>query len=336
MAEPLTVGAAPGRRGPRIARRLLIGVALGAPSLLYLAPEVYGLETTSPFVQLVAFRPYLAAAQLLLALIGVLLRRRWWPTAGLVAGVSVVVLGSVLPRAVPAPPPDGPAAGTLTVLTFNVYQGRADVLALAGAMSAYRPDVVVLPEGNEDFEQSLEPLVRPLGYHVPGRRTRDQQVDDDIAVLVSPRLGRVTATAPRLDTRFQWLQLDGGGLGDVGVVAVHATSPKPSSVPAWAEDLAALRRWCAPGGGPIVVAGDLNATLDHAPLRADSSGCVDAAAATGRGLQPTWPTRWPGWLGVQIDHVFTSGGVAARTVSVLDLPGSDHRALLAELAVPPR
>jgi endonuclease/exonuclease/phosphatase (EEP) superfamily protein YafD len=80
----------------------------------------------------------------------------------------------------------------------------------------------------------------------------------------------------------------------------------------------------------------MNATLDHAPLRSAVTGCTDAAADVGQGLVATWPTRWPRWFGVQIDHVFTGGGLRAASAQVLDLPGSDHRALLTRIVLPPR
>jgi endonuclease/exonuclease/phosphatase (EEP) superfamily protein YafD len=39
----------------------------------------------------------------------------------------------------------------------------------------------------------------------------------------------------------------------------------------------------------------------------------------------------PRWLGFRIDHVLAGGGIAVRDTRVLDLPGSDHRAVLAHL-----
>jgi endonuclease/exonuclease/phosphatase (EEP) superfamily protein YafD len=99
-------------------------------------------------------------------------------------------------------------------------------------------------------------------------------------------------------------------------------------------ELGLLRTWLAEGAGPHVVVGDLNATLDHAPLRAALSGARDVAADVGQGLTSTWPTALPRWLGVQIDHVLVGGGVHPAAARVLDLPGSDHRALLARVVLP--
>jgi endonuclease/exonuclease/phosphatase (EEP) superfamily protein YafD len=80
-----------------------------------------------------------------------------------------------------------------------------------------------------------------------------------------------------------------------------------------------------------MVVGDFNATTDHRDFRSGTAGCTDAAAARGESLTATWPAAWPRWAGAQIDHVLTRGGPQARSVEVLDVPGSDHRGLLVRL-----
>ena len=62
----------------------------------------------------------------------------------------------------------------------------------------------------------------------------------------------------------------------------------------------------------------------------------DAATATGSSLVPTWRSSFPRWFGAQIDHVLTrpgahGAGPEARSVEVVPVPGSDHRALLTRL-----
>ena len=84
-----------------------------------------------------------------------------------------------------------------------------------------------------------------------------------------------------------------------------------------------------------VLAGDFNATLDHSMLRAGMVGCDDAAAQRGDGLIPTWgPTQRTRAIGPQIDHVLATRGIQAASFQVLDLPGSDHHAILATLRLP--
>src|SRR5580692_3472613 len=94
-----------------------------------------------------------------------------------------------------------------------------------------------------------------------------------------------------------------------------------------------------PGGAvscPRCPAGDFNATLDHAQFRRLlSRGYLDAASQAGNGLSFTWgprPGRRPTLL--TIDHVLVDRRCAVLTTSAHWLPGSDHRALYAELRLP--
>lgn len=144
----------------------------------------------------------------------------------------------------------------------------------------------------------------------------------------------MTAEPLPLDTKFRWIQVTGGALGTIRVVAVHAAPPIPALMQDWISELGMLQQWCAPGRGANIVIGDVNATLDHSPLLSGSTSCTDAAADRGQGLVATWPSYWPRWFGVQIDHVFTAGGLRPVSLEVLDMPGSDHRALLTRVVVP--
>jgi endonuclease/exonuclease/phosphatase (EEP) superfamily protein YafD len=67
-------------------------------------------------------------------------------------------------------------------------------------------------------------------------------------------------------------------------------------------------------------------------LREAMTGCGDAASQRGSALVPTWPTSMPRWLGTEIDHVFSNTG-HAESFEVLDLPYSDHRAILTTLRI---
>jgi endonuclease/exonuclease/phosphatase (EEP) superfamily protein YafD len=311
---------------------LVIAVVLGVLAAVFLAPELFGLAEVLPFAALVAFRPAAAVGLLVLAVLVVLVRRRWWPVALAVWVVAAVALGVVVSRAIAGQAP-GPGP-TLTLLSFNVYDGHADVLTLARIIHAARPDVVVLPEAGVRYRQLLMPRVAGLGYRSWSTEPPDGEDVNGIVVLAAPWLGVVTAEPVPLDTKFRWMQVSGGALGAVRVVAVHAVAPVPGLMQDWISELGMLQRWCAPGRGANIVVGDVNATLDHRPLRSGITGCADAAANRGQGLAATWPSSWPRWFGVQIDHVFTAGGLRPGSLQVLDIPGSDHRALLTRVVVP--
>jgi len=114
--------------------------------------------------------------------------------------------------------------------------------------------------------------------------------------------------------------------------SVHTTPPTVASA-SWSRDLDALPP--AGEGPPRILLGDFNATLDQSEFRdLLGRGYADAGATLGNGLEPTWPTnrRFPPL--VTIDHVLADRRVGIRDYAVEDLPGSDHRAVYAELSLP--
>lgn len=70
--------------------------------------------------------------------------------------------------------------------------------------------------------------------------------------------------------------MSGGGLGRLEFVAFHAAAPVADLTDRRRRDLGLLRQWCL--SGHAIVAGGLNATLDHSVLRDNVSGCSDAAS----------------------------------------------------------
>jgi endonuclease/exonuclease/phosphatase (EEP) superfamily protein YafD len=313
-------------------RRAWVAVLLGTLAAVLLVPELFGLAQTLPFVMIVAFRPPMAAGLLVLTVLMVLTRPRWWPRVFAVGLVAALALGYVImSRAIAGTAPE--PGRTLTLLSFNVDNGHADVTALARTIDTHRPDLVVLPEAGEGYRRRLLSLIADRGYRSWTTGLPGAEDVMGILILAAPSLGNVTAEPLHAGAKFQWIQLCGGTLGDTHVVAVHSAAPVPGLLRRWLSDTRALQRWCGPNGGSNILIGDFNATLDHSPLRSATSGCVDAAAERGRGLVATWPTDLPRWLGIQIDHVFTAGGIQPANVQVLDIPGSDHRALLTQVLV---
>lgn len=320
--------------------RYLVAIAFTLIVAVFAVPDlVFGLDRRSPFAQIVSFRPWVLVGLLVLVvLLAVMLRydRRVWP---FVAGAVVVLLvggGVTLPRALADPLPTG---GTpLEVLAFNTYEGRADVQDLAALIRSEQPDVISLEEAGRRFSGELAPLIEPMGYRLfpsDGAGPTDVQ---NVTAAVSERLGNVDVQVLHDTSTFPEVVVTGGGLGSLRFVAFHSVAPTPGSVADWVSDLEYLQRWCA-GGSPAIVVGDFNATLDHSALRAGTAGCHDAASQLGDGLTPTWGPSSAGSavravIGPQIDHVFTTDGIAAAAFAVHDIAGSDHRAITSTLRLP--
>ena len=64
-----------------------------------------------------------------------------------------------------------------------------------------------------------------------------------------------------------------------------------------------------------------------------TNGHHDAVEQTGSGFAPAYPSD--AWFPpvITIDHVLTRNAVAS-SIMTIDVPGSDHRSLLANIAVP--
>jgi endonuclease/exonuclease/phosphatase (EEP) superfamily protein YafD len=144
------------------------------------------------------------------------------------------------------------------------------------------------------------------------------------------RVTLVDRTMPRLVLR----RPDGG---DVVLWQVHPVAPVPGTVGRWRQELSEIRRALRPdvhGREPVVVAGDFNATRDL-PAFAAILGDGWTDAEDGRGLLATWPVG--GWLPpvLRLDHVLVDARVGVRAVWRSGAFGSDHRAVVTVLQLPP-
>ena len=125
------------------------------------------------------------------------------------------------------------------------------------------------------------------------------------------------------------------GAPAVAVESVHPCAPGgPEADHCWSRDLADQQPATVDSGIQLLL-GDFNATLDHAPLRRlISTGYRDAGQSRGAGLTPTWPYDGKPIPGVTLDHVLADRRVGVAEYAVYPVPGTDHRAVYAELVLP--
>jgi endonuclease/exonuclease/phosphatase (EEP) superfamily protein YafD len=314
----------------------LAAVALAGSLLLTVCrvatPEPRLLVLATSFVPF-ALLGYLLAASLL----GLLRRRataearRWTTAAQVVAVVGAVVhAGLLAPSYVgahPAGPPD------LTVLTAILRLGQADAGEVATAARGAGADVVVLEEVTAAEAQALVDaglrrdlpyVVGAVGVIAEGTVIASRFPITDVRRLpVSNGAWRMRVQAPRPFT----------------LVAVHASQPL-RAIERWRADHAVLRDTVRHIEGPLVVAGDFNATLDHEPMRRLlGTGLRDAARQANSGWQPTWPGDPDAYHGLPLgiglltlDHVLLSSELGAVSTDTAAIAGTDHRALVARIA----
>ncbi|MEJ3654921.1 endonuclease/exonuclease/phosphatase family protein [Actinomycetes bacterium KLBMP 9759] len=282
-------------------------------------------------VAVLAWRPHLTAAAAI-ATAALAARPRTRPAATALGAFAVAALPSIAARVRrrAAPPP---SSGDLTVLALNVLHGRADTGELATLLERERPDLVALSEAGCDFRDKLMPLINGMGYRAWAATAPGVADGEGVVLLAADRMGLLEVrTDPAM--RHRSLRATGGLLGERSFIVAHTISPVGvERTRWWCADMATLGRWCREPVGPIV-AGDLNATLDHALLRDAIGTAHSAAAGTGHGLAGTFPTKLPRALGIQIDHVVVPAGTTTSRFEVVDVRSSDHRAVLATIRLP--
>jgi endonuclease/exonuclease/phosphatase (EEP) superfamily protein YafD len=304
---------------------LLAAVCLGWAVL-----RLLGLERGYPLVPLVAFTPFVAAGAAAIVLVALVLRQRAAALLGAVATLALVA--AVAPRALGGPTtPEGAAGPRLRVLTANMQFGRGSAEALVALARRSGADVLSVQELTPELAARLD--AAGLAGLMPARVLEAQPGGGGIGlysrVPLDPHavIRRATNPSPVGSPQL-------AGAPPVDVVAVHPVPPVRTRVARWRADLRALPP-ATPHGRVRILAGDFNATLDHAELRRLlDTGYEDAAAQVGAGLRGTWPRgrRFP--PPVTIDHVLADERCGIRAVSVHTIPGTDHRAVLAELTLP--
>ncbi len=292
------------------------------------AVRVIGFDTVSPLAQLVAYTPYFGLAAVLVAVVA-LASRQW--RAGAVAVVLVATMGVILvPRV--AGSVRGDEGTPLRVMALNLHVGTADPAAVVALVRRARPDVLTLLELTGPAAAALD--AAGLASLLPHRALRPGAKASGTGVYARSPIVASRGFDSRSTFDQTWARVTVPG-GQLDVVAAHPGPPIPGrALVRWERD---LRLYGPPPteGPPLVLAGDLNASLDHSLFRRLTDlGYVDAAAAVGAGLVPTWP--WDGsWLPpVTLDHVLTDGRVTVRDFQAYDVSGTDHRAVMAELLLP--
>jgi endonuclease/exonuclease/phosphatase (EEP) superfamily protein YafD len=222
----------------------------------------------------------------------------------------------------------------LRLISANLRHGRADAGHFAELVRREDPDVVAVQELGPRLAEALaallphgklEPTPDGMGMGVALRRPGAVE-----RLGLPHRDACVARLAPE-----EW-----PGLREaVEVMNVHISAPHTRVPHSWRErrgQVAGLEAYLATASGPRVLLGDLNATPAWPAYRRLAALLDDAAALVaaraGRAPARTWGPG-PGTPRLlRIDHVLCDA-LDVRDVRVLSLRGSDHSAVVVELAL---
>jgi endonuclease/exonuclease/phosphatase (EEP) superfamily protein YafD len=302
----------------RKAALVACAAALGCVAVLAVT-RLFGFDDGTYLAIPIALLPYvgLLTAALLVTLLA--LRGRWLTVVA--AALLVLQIAWFAPRFVPGHQTLPDSAPRIRVGTVNTHRGGVEPLALMALARDQNLDVLVAEELDAPAVTGVDAagLAGLMPY-------RELHPENDTSIF--SRLPIVRGGPVSLPTTWPQTQVTVSVFGhEIPITGVHTYYPV-GGPGLWAQDMSALR---AVAGRDAIVLGDFNATVDHSPLRSLlAAGLVDTHAELGRGWAPTWPAAFPL---VQIDHVLHGPGLVAVTASEHLLPGTDHRAVVAELAL---
>lgn len=226
-------------------------------------------------------------------------------------------------------PDDRPATSpSFTLLSLNTLNGSANADDLV--REAQRADVVVLLEATAPLVDGLQSRGwnARFPYSVGVLQT---QVGDTLLYSRFPVSHPALLPASEVQ---QWIAtLDVPHLGAVRIIAAHPCNPFCPQHQFRTEHEQLQTAAVANLGVPLVVAGDLNAVDDHAPMRAlRQAGLESVTDILGAGWLPTYPANRALPPLLPIDHILVNHFLTATSVRRVHVRHTDHLGLLAQIA----
>ena len=304
--------------------RLLISIlaALIAFALVvgFLAPR---LPLADSFAH---FRFHLTVAMALVA--AILLVARDWRSSGIAAAVTLAGFVGLAPAVTLwGGAANGGQESSITLVQLNLSFRNRTPEAVADFVREQGADVVTLQEVTRNTARVMELLGDdyPNRVRCPFARVGGVAVLSRLPRAPGPSQGCVEGRG------LAWLRVMAAGR-PVSVASMHLSWPYPFGQAAQIDGLEGRLRGIP---RPVLVAGDFNAApWSHAVDRVAMA--TDTAIAGG--LRFTFdlrPGRWAPAIGMPIDHVLLPAGISPVEVRVGRGPGSDHRSVIARLALAP-
>lgn len=218
-----------------------------------------------------------------------------------------------------------PLAASFKLLTFNLLQENRNYRAIIDEIERHDADIVFLAE----YGPTKKQLQAWLSRRYPYKQDCSGSWHCSIALYSRFPITKQRLVLAQHDAGPRRIHADiqiGGS--NVHVIGTHLISPldRPSANYRELDFLA--REVAARGTGPVVVAGDFNATLFSNAFRnfVEKSGLVHMGH-----LIPSWPMTPVALPQIGIDHVFMSRDVELYDVAAGRAAGSDHLPIAATL-----
>lgn len=238
----------------------------------------------------------------------------------------------------------------ITLMTYNIGNGRARSSQLAPALRASGADVIALQEVNHDQAQAID---AGLAQEYPHRSLHPAGFAGKALISRYPiHSAELLDLGPERPDLRACIEVEGQKLW---LLNAHPPPPRLArfslrfDLPTWRQ-IQELARLCQEAD-PCVLLGDFNLAdtrLEYAYLRA--AGLRDAYGEAGQGRGHTLPRRlgpwkrflwlnrllsWvPMWPVLRVDYIWYTQSLSAQQAWIGDDAGSDHLPVLARVRLP--
>jgi endonuclease/exonuclease/phosphatase (EEP) superfamily protein YafD len=263
--------------------------------------------------------------------------RRRWPCALLHAGPALWLITIGVSSTQGSRAEEAPREASLGLISVNLYMANATPRTMLEQLLSARADVIALQEYNAGWHALLAPALATshpyalyqLREDAFGMALYSRLPFLPIAEMSAPRFGRLAVPAQRVSVSLGGRRID--------LLNIHTLPPRRVSyVQEQWHQFVGLRAACAARTAPMIICGDFNwgaYSSYHASLGA--IGFRDGYEAVGAWSGATWPSlglaRWA--PGLRLDHVYASPEIRFVNHRVGAPAGSDHRPLIARLAL---
>ncbi len=220
-----------------------------------------------------------------------------------------------------------PTTKAFTLMSLNLRKGDADPEEILRRAST--ADVVVFLEATTRAVVALQ----RLGWDDRFRYSAGVQNTTAGDTLIYSRfpLSQEGLVDQSFEQRSVTAQVP--SLGPVRIVAAHPCNPFCGSNLFAAEHEQLRSTVDANLDQPLIVAGDFNATDDHAPMRdLYSDGLKSATDILGAGWMPTYPANSSIPPLIPIDHILVNHYLTATSLHRFTIANTDHLGLMATIA----
>lgn len=301
-------------------RAILIAAVLAAAGILlgFLSPWIDAADSLGHF--------RFHATAVLLLLSAALAWQRYWRRAALGLVVSAIGMAGMVPALPVWWKAEAPAAATgINMVQFNLSFRNSTPQAVADYIRAADADIVTLQEVTNKTARVMEILAKDYPAQVRCRYVRVG------AVAVLSRLPMAAGEAKGcVDGQgMTWIRVMVGGQ-KLTVASLHLHWPWPFKQH---RQIGNLEKYLRNIPRPVLLAGDFNAApWSHAVQRV----AMAADASVAPGLRFSFDIELNDWappLPIPIDHILLPGDITPLDVRLGPELGSDHRPVIAHLAL---